>query len=155
VSGESFGEGSVQGDFNILELDTIEETRHGSSFLYGAMILDMMLRTLITLAIELFILFLFFYRHKHTYLVATIANIITQGFLSVFVVLGFQLWGGLFTALIILFIGEAIVLILEGIAYTVFFKEKGTLRALTYAFTANMVTLVTGFLFIGLNNLFF
>ena len=154
VSDASFGEGTEQGTFTILELDTLEETRHGSSFLYGAMILDMMLRTLITLAIELFILFLFFYRRKRTYFVTTIANIITQGFLSVFMVLGYHLWGGLFTALFILFIGEIVVFIAEGIAYATLFREKGKLRALTYAFTANMVTLVAGFLFMVLGSVF-
>jgi len=154
VSDVSFGEGHDEGAFNIREVDTLEETRLGSSsFLFGFLIGDMVLRTLITLAIELFVLFLFFYREKHTYLVTTFTNVITQGFLSVFVVLGYQLWGGALAALFILFLGEMIVFIAEGIAYTIFFKEKGKLRALTYAFTANFISLIAGFIFIVLSNL--
>ena len=153
VSDVSFGEGTDQGDFNVVEVDTLSETRMGSDFLYGVMIGDVLLRTLITLAIELFILFLFFYRQKHTYLVTTFTNIVTQGFLSVFVVLAYQWWGGPLTALFILFLGEAVVFIAEGLLYSVLFKEKGKLRALTYALVANTTTLIAGFLFILLNNI--
>jgi len=115
---------------------------------WATMVGQYFLRVFLTIAVELLILFLFFYRLKKSYLLAGFVNLFTQSFLTIFVLLGYYFWGGVIAALLLLILGEIIIITLETIIYVAKLKEKSRLRAFSYSIVANLVTLAIGFVLI-------
>ncbi len=111
---------------------------------YGTMVLDFFIRTALTIGIEILVLFLFLYRLKKSYLLVAGVNLMTQVTLSVFVVLAYYFWGDAFSALIVLFLGEALIFLVEAVIYMLYLKEHSKIRALAYALSANLISFITG-----------
>ncbi len=115
---------------------------------WGTMLGQYFFRVILTITVELFILFVFFYRLKGSYLLAGGVNLITQSFLTLFVLIGYYFWGAELAALLILLLGEIIIITLESIIYTMKLTEKSRIRAFSYAIVANVATLAIGFVLI-------
>ena len=109
------------------------------------MIGQYLMRLILTIGLELLILFLFFYRLKESYFLVGIVNFFTQSFLTLFVIIGYYYWGGQIAALLILILGEIIVFTTESVIYILKLKEHSWFRALTYAIIANLATFILGF----------
>jgi len=107
----------------------------------GSSIFQFFLRVVLTLAIELGILWLFTYRLKRSFKLVALVNIFTQSLLSLFVVLMYY-YSGWLGATLVLFLGEAIVFTLEALIYAFKLKEKNTALAVVYAVVANAVSLL-------------
>lgn len=148
LSGISFDDAEDQNGHSIVTVpsERLSENYRGPTSSAGVNIgLETLFRLTVTLIIELGVLFLFFYRRRHTYLVAGITNVITQGVLTAITVSVFYYWGGPLGALVVFVLGEAVVFLIEMVAYPVLFKEKSRWRAVLYAFVANTLSLVAGF----------
>ena len=108
----------------------------------GYLIADFAIRLVLTLLIELGVFALFGYRQKKSYIKVGLVNGITQITLTLFVVLSYYFWGASFGAILILFFGEAIVFLIEGITYPLILKEKSRKSAIFYALTANSLSFI-------------
>jgi len=111
---------------------------------YGQMALHIILALLITIVIELFILFIFRYNDKSSYILALKVNALTQFLLHSILIIGY-LFLGFFGYLFILIVGEIIVILVEIIIYTKFLKEKKEWFAAIYTLVANAASLVIGY----------
>jgi hypothetical protein len=136
----SEGLGEISGNVHIGPYDEIT----GWDKLSGVAIPRMVLRILITMSIELGILFLFRYKKKESYILVSVTNAITQILLT-YIVASTAVYSGYFQAVFILLFLEAFVFVIEGTVYGFLLKERKTAWALLYAFIANTATLITGF----------
>ena len=120
-------------------LQVAEEDHLGRSILSG------FLRAAATILIELFLAYLFGYRKKKQVLIIVITNLITQLFLNLFLVLC-DYYGGLLVWLLMFFLGELIVIIIEEIVYMLGFKgvKKGWL--FFYGLLANLLSAALTFI---------
>lgn len=109
---------------------------------YNDYTLSLILRVIVTILVELFILWLFKYRNLNSYKITGLTNFITQTLLSLGLVLGYYFWGSFFGLFAVLIIGEFLVFVAEIAVYAMFLKEKGHGRAVLYGFVANLVTLI-------------
>jgi len=135
--------------YDLSNIDTTT-TQHGigevtgdikGNFPYTTMIFDITYRIILTLLIELLILYFFRYLKKSSYIVATITNIITQSILTIFLIVTFK-YSGALAAFLLLFFGESLVFLIEIVVYMIGLREHSKLRAFFYAITANIVTLL-------------
>lgn len=101
-------------------------------------------RVVITLIIEIGILFLFKYRQRETYIKVGIANLITQITLSALVIVSTNGIGILGAIASLLFL-EIFVFTAEIIYYSIYLKEKTPGMAAIYAVVANTASLIIGF----------
>ncbi len=131
-----------------LDQDQVNAGEIDEAIPWLTMIGQYLFRVILTIGVELAILFLFFYRLKESYLLAGLVNLITQSFLTLFVILGYYFWGAELAALLILILGELIIITAESVIYIVKLKEKGPVRAFAYAIVANLATLALGFVLI-------
>lgn len=111
------------------------------------MILEFLFTVLMTLLIELGVLWIFNYRDKYSFKLVTIVNVITQSILYGIIVVVSNFRDPLFTPMIILFLGEIAVLIIEISAYGVYLREKTKGIAILYAIIANLISFGFGFIF--------
>ena len=112
--------------------------------------LQVLVNVLVTLAIEFFVLLLFGYRKGRTFLIFLITNLFTQALYNALLVL--SPFG--YDFLIELLIAEAIIIIVEGIIYSLtvalsdkkqsLTREHSRGRAWGYAITANLVSMTLG-----------
>ena len=109
---------------------------------YNAYTLSLVVRVIITIAVELFILWLFKYRALKSYKLTGFINLITQTLLSLGLVFGYYFWGSLFGLFAVLIVGEFLVFVAEMAVYAIYLKEKGHGRAVLYGFVANLITLI-------------
>ena len=112
---------------------------------YAEMATDFFIRLVATIAIELGVLALFFYRKLKSFILAGGVNLATQSLLTLFMVMGYYYWGNLLAAFLILILGETLVIIAEMIIYGLYLKEHSWLRAILYALTANGLSMAAGF----------
>ncbi|MDD3712755.1 MAG: hypothetical protein PHZ28_04620 [Candidatus Izemoplasmatales bacterium] len=112
-------------------------------------VLQFVLTVFFTLLIEVGLLALMMYKLKNSYKLVLIVNVITQSILHISLILG-TLFASLFGFIGVFVIGELIVFILEIILYAKFLKEQSKLRAILYAFLANIASLVIGLFAIDL-----
>ena len=101
--------------------------------------------------VELLIALLFGYRKKKEILLVVVVNLITQFGLNLFLAFSDRLmsysmvWSAMFAFLeFIIFIGEAIV-------YMCCLKSHSRIRAVVYALSANLLTLLSGALILYLS----
>lgn len=133
--------GTLTGDVCFGENDDCHNFAIGWETTYKTII-----RVVLTVVIELGILFLFAYRNKKDYRFVAIVNVITQFILTWFVIyVGF--YSGALGAIAILFLGETFVFLLETVLYMIYLKEHSKVRAFFYAWIANAVTLFFGLIF--------
>lgn len=106
-------------------------------------ILVALLGVVVTLGIEVGLLYLAKYREKKTYLIVLYTNLATQFLLNVFVFYGVLVWS-IFGGIGILLIGELLVFITEMIVYQKMFEERQWLKPIPYAILANLLSFVLG-----------
>ncbi len=114
------------------------------------------IRIIATLLIEMMIAFLFGFREKRQIFIILAANIVTQMALNIYLNIFTYREGVWLYTLIPLFLGEIVVFILESVLYSMFLnrvaeaKEENrgccNQKAISYAFLANVVS----FLFSGI-----
>lgn len=114
-------------------------------FPYLRVIATALLGVLITLIIEIFILYIAQYREKATYKIVIVTNICTQLILHICIFFGSALWS-IFAGIGILILGEFLVLIIEMIVYRILFQEKQKLKPVPYAILANLASFILGLL---------
>ncbi|MFW6299058.1 MAG: hypothetical protein ACOC14_05190, partial [Bacillota bacterium] len=149
LSGISFDDATEEDGYDIVTVssDRLEEDYRGPTSSSSLNIfLETLFRLVITLAVELGVLFMLTYRRKSTYYIAGITNVITQGILTAFTISIFYYWGGPLGGVIVFVLGEALVFLIEMIVYPILFKEKSRWLALGYAVLANILSLATGVL---------
>jgi len=108
---------------------------------------NFLLRLILTLAIELGLLFLFGFRKKNTFLIILGMNILSQIALNVALISNFYVidsngYQFIFT----LFIGELLVFTIEAVLVSVFIKEHKMFRKISYSLIANAASLIIGLL---------
>ena len=104
------------------------------------------LRILLTLVIEGLIFFAFGYRRKASWITFVVVNLITQGALNL-LISGSE--AGPYWLLVYL-LAEAVIFIVEMIAFALILKEHKRSKAVVYALVANLASLVLGGLLITL-----
>jgi hypothetical protein len=106
------------------------------------------LRLLFTLLLEGLVFWFFNYREKRSWIIFLCINLITQGALNIWLNDG----GHLMPSYLIfsLIIGEFFVFISEMIAFPLLIKEHGKGHSVSYAFIANLISLIAGGFIISL-----
>lgn len=100
------------------------------------------IRLLVTLLFEGIIFWLFGFRQKRSWIIFLAINLITQGVLNIWLNSGSSLMPSYL--IISLIFGEIFVFAAEMIAFPTLIKEHKKSRVLSYAFIANLVSLVAG-----------
>jgi|GEM_PF-1100297 len=108
---------------------------------------NFILRLILTLVIELGVLYLFGFRKKSTFIFVTMMNVISQVALNIAIISAFYNnpsngYSFIFTFII----GEFFVFTLEPIIVSVFVKEHKLFRKIAYSLSANTASLVIGLL---------
>lgn len=112
---------------------------------YFISILKFLSRIIITIIVELFILFLFKFKDKFSFKVVLLNNLFTQIILNIILYINYYNYG-LMSYYIFLIIGEIIVLIFESLINSYFIKEKKKYYTIIYTIIANIVTFLLTFL---------
>lgn len=121
-------------------IGTLEEV-----FPIQTMTLELTLRIIGTIFIEIIILFLFGYTLKRSYKLVTIVNLITQVSLTGFMFAAKYFIYPVIGEIMVLLIGEAIIFLFEIIIFRIYLKEKTPKRAMLYALVANTMTLIASY----------
>ena len=113
------------------------------------------IRVVVTLAVELLLLFLLGFRKKITWIQVSILNIITQSALTLGTIYVFSLTAsGIGNALVLFILGEMLIFTVEAFYLGAFVHEKSVFRRVGYSLLANALSLIAGlFLMIALFSL--
>ena len=131
-------------DFSTGTITTPEDIKVTKTYDYSSEILNLILRIVLTLAIEIGVFYLFRLYTKHNLRVVIIVNLITQIFLNFAVNIKF-FYSGIISAIFLLFIIEFFILIIEFIAYQFLLKDKKRYLISLYPLVANLLSFVLGF----------
>ncbi len=112
----------------------------------GRVFLESLFRVAVTIAVELFLAYLFGYRLKKQLLTIGIVNIITQMILNVFLVF-FDYYGGGLMWMVMFPIGEIIVFVVELIVYVLTIGREKKGKTFLYTLLANAAS--AAFTFVG------
>ncbi len=119
---------------------------------FPEVLVSFLLRTLLTIGVELGVLALFMYRKARSYRLVGIVNFVSQSLLTLGVLVGYYVFS-ILGAFVVLVLGEMFVYLFEIIIYSIKLREKSVLRAIAYGFVANSVSfalsllmLIRGFL---------
>jgi len=104
-------------------------------------ILLVSMRIIITLIIEGIIFYIFGFRDRHSWILFTVINLITQGALNIWINGLFSIQSYMFIGLIVI---EVLILIVEGIAMVSGINEHNKSRRLLFVLSANLLSLVVG-----------
>lgn len=129
-----------------------EEVKINNTYPYFLEILQLLLRMIITLVIELGLYFLFKLHSKRNFKIVLIVNIVTQLLLNIIINISTYYEGELY-ALIILFLVELGIFIIEPILYLILLKDKNKWLVALYGILANIISFVLGFIFILILNI--
>lgn len=99
-----------------------------------------------TILIEGFILFLFRYRQKRSWVVFGGVNLITQGALAAALSINAMQHGVSLGFFSLFLMAEFAILVVEAVAYMLLWKERGKEWALSYALAANVASAAIGWL---------
>ena len=130
-------------DFSTGTVTTPQDIKVTKTYDYFSEILNLIVRIVLTLAIELGLFYLFRLYTKRNFMVVIIVNLITQIFLNVAVNISLYNSGSL-SALFLLFGLEFIILIIEFIAYQILLKDKKRWTIILYPILANILSFVVG-----------
>ena len=103
------------------------------------------LRLVLTIVIELFILYLFKYRKKKSYILVGITNFVTHTILTISLFAFFYLQGA-WTNFFLIIPFEILIILAETVFYAIALKEYSKGRAVGYAFLANIATILVSFI---------
>lgn len=132
-------------DFSTGTVTTPEDIKVTKTYDYFSEILNLIVRIVLTLAIELGLFFLLRLYTKRNFNVVLFTNLVTQIFLNV--AINISLYNsGLISAILLLFALEFIVLIVELIAYQILLKEKKRWIIILYPIIANALSFGIGLL---------
>ena len=126
----------------IVSKDNIKVT---NTYDYFKEISNLVIRVILTLAIEIGIFYLFRLYTKRNFYVVLIVNLLTQIFLNVTVNVTLYTSGSL-SAMLLLFSLEFIILLIELIAYQMLLKDKKRWVIIIYSLVANILSFGCGFL---------
>ena len=144
TNGESFEcilDAPLQRYNNVVTLDIDSREFNPGTYPFRSALL-VSIRLLLTLFLEGIVFWFFGFRQKSSWLAFLAINLITQGALNILLTSG----DSLMPAYLILglLIGEFFVFTAEMIAFPFFIKEHKASRIVTYAFTANVISLLAG-----------
>jgi hypothetical protein len=128
----------------------IEESRYNTGAIeeilpVSTMVLELSSRIILTIGIEIIVLFLFGYVSKKSFLFVTYVNLFTQVTLTVFMFLMRYYYFPGIGELFVLFVGEIFIFGFEIIVYAKYLKEHSPKRAALYGLVANIFSLIAGF----------
>lgn len=106
------------------------------------------LRLIVTLAVELLLLFIWGFRQKSTWIQVTLLNILTQGLLTagtLYIYFVTSPQNNLLNAVFFFILGELFVFTVEIFYLAFFVTEKSRFSRISYSFIANVLSLVAGF----------
>ena len=130
-------------DFSTGTVTSPEDIKVTKTYDYFSEIFNLIVRIVLTLAIELGLFFLFRLYTKRNFNVVLITNLVTQIFLNV--VINISLYNsGYMDALFLLFALEFVVLIIEFITYQILLKEKKRWIIILYPIIANALSFGLG-----------
>ncbi len=135
-------------DFSNATVTTPEQIQVTNSYDYWGEILNLLLRIVLTLGIEIGLFYLFRLYTKRNFIVVLTVNLITQIFLNVAVNVA-SFTSGALSAILLLFALEFVILIVEFIAYQILFKDKKRWKILLYPLLANALSFACGFMIFG------
>ncbi|MBN2877171.1 MAG: hypothetical protein JXL85_05885 [Bacilli bacterium] len=118
---------------------------------FATITLMILVTVLLTLGLELGLLYLFGYREKASYYLVIFTNIFTQLLLYGFVFVVNYFWSGSLMAFLILILGEVFVLAIEMVLYAICMKEKQFIKPVVYAIIANIVSFGIGWIIASLS----
>lgn len=125
---------------NVYTLD-LEQQKLSAGKSVGRSVLLVSLRVMFTLLIEAGVFYIFGFREKRSWLIFILINLITQGFLNIWinnsVPSSYQLYFGILFA-------EVLIFIVEAILYVLFLKEHKRGRKVCYALISNLVSFIAG-----------
>ena len=130
-------------DFSTGTVTSPEDIKVTKTYDYFSEIFNLIVRIVLTLAIELGLFFLFRLYTKRNFNVVLITNLVTQIFLNV--AINISLYNsGYMDALFLLFALEFVVLIIEFITYQILLKEKKRWIIILYPIIANALSFGLG-----------
>lgn len=109
---------------------------------------DFILRVILTIGIEILVLFAFGYRLKHSYKLVIATNLVTQVTLTIFMFVMHWWYSPFFGEIFVLVIGEIFILAIELFIYIKWLKEKSKARAGGYALVANLASFLIGLILV-------
>lgn len=131
-------------DFSTGTINTPKDIKVTNTYDYLGETLGLLFRIVATLAIEIGVFYLFRLYTKRNLNVVLIINLITQIFLNVAVnVINYT--SGILSAILLLFLLEFIILIVEFIAYQILLKDKNRFLIILYPIIANLLSFGLGF----------
>ena len=126
-------------DFSTGTINTPKDIKVTNTYDYLGETLGLLFRIVATLAIEIGVFYLFRLYTKRNLNVVLIINLITQIFLNVAVnVINYT--SGILSAILLLFLLEFIILIVEFIAYQILLKVKNRFLIILYPIIANLLS---------------
>ncbi len=135
-------------DFSTATVTTPEQIKVKNTYDYFGEILNLVIRVVLTLAIEIGLFYLFRLYTKRNLIVVSAVNLITQIFLNVAVnVVSFT--SGALSAMLLLFALEFAILIIECVAYQILLKDKKRWLIFLYTILANALSFACGFIVFG------
>lgn len=105
------------------------------------MSIDFLSRIIFVVILEVFILFLFRYRLKESFLLVLLTNIITQTFFAIYMFKARYYTGPYLGEYVEIIANGFLLIIIEGILYGLFLNEKSFNRAFFYNLTANIAAI--------------
>ena len=130
-------------DFSTGTVTTPKDITIKKTYDYFSEILNLIVRIVLTLAIELGLLFIYRLYTKRNFNVVLITNLVTQIFLNV--AINISLYNsGILNAIFLLFVLEFIILIVEFVVYQIFLKEKERWTIILYPLLANALSFGLG-----------
>ena len=109
------------------------------------MTLELVLRIIGTIFIEILVLFLFGYVSKRSYKLVAYVNMVTQIVLTLFMFAAkYFIYPGV-GEIFVLIVGEMMIFISEIVIYRFYLKEKTKSKAMVYALVANTISLLASF----------
>jgi hypothetical protein len=144
TGGESFDvalDEPVEGYNNIYTLDVGNKSLTAGKYPLRSILL-VGIRLVLTLLIESIIFWLFRFRLKRSWMIFLAINLVTQGLLNIW--LNNEATMSSSYLIFALIFGELFVFAAEMVAFPALVKEYSKRRALFYAFTANLISLIAG-----------
>lgn len=131
-------------DFSTGTINTPEEIKVAKTYNYGREILEFLIRVALTLIIEIGLFFLIQVLYtKHNFKVVLLTNIITQVLLNAILNIN-SFYLGKLDSILLLFIMEIIVLVIELVSYNMFMKDKNKFVINVYTVFANVLSFGLG-----------
>lgn len=131
---------NVNLDFNQTNIGSVDLV-----FPTQTMTLELTLRIIGTIFIEILVLFLFGYVNKQSYKLISYVNLVTQILLTLFMFTAkYFIYPGV-GEIFVLIVGEMMIFISEILIYRFYLKEKSKNRAMIYALVANTISLLASF----------